>query len=254
MSTSLQTHPKVVHISSALKADRWRVIGGLHCLWCIFDEHTEDGFLSGYSLEIIDELIGWTGFSAAVESVEWLFKDEKGVYIPGFTEHNGKSAKRRAEDAKRKKNVRKISAPKADSMKTKSGLDKKRKDISTNNISDNLNVSDTNNIAQKKYKKNIPSELPDWLPEKALEDFRAHRKEIKKPLTAMGETRLIKNLESIFEAGQDPVAAIDQSIERGYVGVFPVKKELINQKSGGKNESRTLSESPHAKHAVEERA
>ncbi len=37
MRAGLQTHPKVVRLTSALKADKLRVIGGLHAVWCLFD-------------------------------------------------------------------------------------------------------------------------------------------------------------------------------------------------------------------------
>lgn len=37
MRIDLQTHPKVFRMVSALKADRLRIIGGLHIAWSIFD-------------------------------------------------------------------------------------------------------------------------------------------------------------------------------------------------------------------------
>ena len=40
MRGDLGTHPKVVRIMSALKADRLRVVGGLHAVWSLFDAHS----------------------------------------------------------------------------------------------------------------------------------------------------------------------------------------------------------------------
>ena len=57
MRVDLQTHPKVVRIMSALKADKFRVIGGLHAVWSVFDAHSEDGRLDGYSPETMDSII-----------------------------------------------------------------------------------------------------------------------------------------------------------------------------------------------------
>lgn len=54
MRMDLHRHPKVVRIMSALGADRLRTIGGLHAVWCLFDEQSEDGFLDGYTPKIID--------------------------------------------------------------------------------------------------------------------------------------------------------------------------------------------------------
>ncbi|WP_312237332.1 hypothetical protein [Stenotrophomonas sp.] len=111
MRSNLATSPKVVRIASALKADRLRVIGGLHAVWCLFDTHSDDGTLVGYSPVVLDDLIGWPGFSAAMIAVEWMLEDGENLVVPRFDDHNGASAKRRAQDADRKKNVRNMSAP-----------------------------------------------------------------------------------------------------------------------------------------------
>lgn len=114
MGTGLRTNPKVVRIASALKADRLRVIGGLHAAWSIFDEHSMDGFLEGYTHAAIDEELGWRGFAKAMEGVGWLTVDDAGAYLPEYAEHNGATAKRRAMETSRKGSSRKKGAPKAD--------------------------------------------------------------------------------------------------------------------------------------------
>jgi len=106
MRIDLQTHPKVVRILSATMADKFRVIGGLHAVWAIFDTHSVDGVLNGYSPSILDHLIGWDGFSQAMIDVKWLSFDGENLTVPEFEEHNGASGKRRAEDQKRKKKSR----------------------------------------------------------------------------------------------------------------------------------------------------
>jgi len=123
MRVNLQTHPKVVRISSALKADSFGIIGGLHAAWSIFDAHSEDGGLLGYTCAALDMKIGWPGFSAALESVGWLETRSDGLFLPRFDAHNGKSAKRRAEDR-----VRKMSARAADNVRTDFGLEKRREE------------------------------------------------------------------------------------------------------------------------------
>jgi hypothetical protein len=111
MRVELKSHPKVVRILSAIrphdvqtKSDAFRIVGGLHAVWTVFDTHSVDGELRGYTPEIMDETIGWPGFSEAMMSVGWLiFDGGETLTMPDFEAHNGKSAKRRAEDAKRKK-------------------------------------------------------------------------------------------------------------------------------------------------------
>lgn len=103
MRVDLRAHPKIVRLATGIKSDRFRIVGGLHAVWSIFDAHSEDGILEGYSPEILDDLIGWPGFTAALISVNWLTFDGSSLEMPEFDEHNGRSAKTRATDAKRKR-------------------------------------------------------------------------------------------------------------------------------------------------------
>lgn len=133
MRADLHTHPKVVRISSALRADRLRTVGALHAVWCLFDAHSTDGTLEGYTPEAIDDLIGWPGFAAAMQAVEWLEVSEDFVSLPRFDEHNGKSAKRRAMETERKRRERvaetsgNVSASDADKKRTRE--EKRREEV-----------------------------------------------------------------------------------------------------------------------------
>jgi len=108
MRASLQTHPKVVTLMSHIKCDKHTVIGALHAAWSVFDEHTEDGTLEGYTPFALDQVIGREGFSEALIAVGWLAYDgDQTLSVPEFDEHNGASAKRRVEATKRKQMSRK---------------------------------------------------------------------------------------------------------------------------------------------------
>lgn len=146
MQKSLPRDPRVVRISSALKADRLRTVGGLLSAWCLFDEQTEDGRLDGYTPELMDEIIGLHGLARAMESVGWLEIGDDFLIAPRFEEHNGQSAKRRAQDSDRKMSARK--ADKCPQRKrTKSGLEKNREEKS--NIPPNPQGGDSQEIDQK---------------------------------------------------------------------------------------------------------
>lgn len=106
MGTGLASHPKVKALRRALKADRLKVIGGLWAVWCVFDEHSASGRLDGYTLDDMDEEIGWRGFSEAMRDIGWLIEDGDGLEAPDYEEHNGPNAKRRALDASRKGRTR----------------------------------------------------------------------------------------------------------------------------------------------------
>lgn len=107
MRMDLQSHPKVVRILSSTNSDKFRVIGGLHAVWSIFDVHSDDGILVGYTPKTMDHIIGWDGFCDAMMAVGWLkFDGSEVLYMPDFDTHNGQSAKKRSEDSERKRRAR----------------------------------------------------------------------------------------------------------------------------------------------------
>lgn len=129
MRSDLFTHPKVVRMASALKADKLRIVGGLMSVWCLFDAHSVDGELEGYNFAEVDDQLRWPGFSASMASIGWLAETENGLVLPEFDTHNGQSAKRRAQDADRKREVRKVSASDTDEKRTRE--EKRREERNT---------------------------------------------------------------------------------------------------------------------------
>jgi hypothetical protein len=140
MGKDLLTHPKVVRMASALHADKLRTVGGLFAVWCLFDTHSVDGQLSGYTPETIDDEIRFPGFSAAMEAVVWLKCDDEGSSLPDFEDHNGQSAKRRAQETDRKRIERKTSASDADKKRTR---EEKRREETLPNGSDGAQAAPT---------------------------------------------------------------------------------------------------------------
>lgn len=71
----------------------------------------------------------------------------------------------------------------------------------------------------------MSSNYPDWLDVEAWAEYRQHRVEIKKPLTPLAESKMMKKLYQIIsEVNVSQQQVIDQSIEYGWVGLFPVKE------------------------------
>jgi len=106
MKVDLSTNPKVVRIAAMMKADRLKTVGGLHAVWSIFDTHSANGELVGYTTEILSEMIGWKKFADAMVAVEWLTVNDNSLSMKDYSENNGKSAKRRAQEAVRLQGVR----------------------------------------------------------------------------------------------------------------------------------------------------
>ncbi len=77
-------------------------------------------------------------------------------------------------------------------------------------------------------------DLPDWLPEKSLSDFKAHRKAMKKPMTEQAEALLIVELEKLRAAGHDPVSCLNTAILKGWQMPYAPKSD--QQRSGTRAE------------------
>lgn len=63
------------------------------------------------------------------------------------------------------------------------------------------------------------------VPKSVMADFRAHRRKIKKPMTERAEQLILTKLEKLLAEGHDPAAVVEQSIENGWAGVFPIREE-----------------------------
>lgn len=211
MRTDLLTSPKVVRMSSALKADRFRIVGGLLSVWSLFDSHSTDGTLSGYTLESLDDLAAWKGFSEAMVAVGWLECDGDDISLPRFEAHNGASSKRRALDSSRKRGVRKVSASDADEMRTRE--EKRREEKKEQDQKQGAGA------LAKNPKFDPLTAKPENVSEKAWADWCQHRKEIRKPLTAKSCEQQAKAL--LGHASPDQVLAT--SISNGWTGIFPDK-------------------------------
>lgn len=101
MRGNLWDDPRVGRIVDLTNTSEAAVIGALYWLWSTADQHTEDGCMPGLSMRQIDRKTGIAGFAAALVEINWLRDDPQGVVIVSFEEHNGTSAKKRCQTAKR---------------------------------------------------------------------------------------------------------------------------------------------------------
>ena len=101
MRGNLWDDPRIAKLVDMTDSSEAAVVGALYWLWATADQHTEDGVMPGLSLRQIDRKTGVQGFGAALCAIGWLADHPDGVRIVGFTEHNGSSAKKRCQTAKR---------------------------------------------------------------------------------------------------------------------------------------------------------
>jgi hypothetical protein len=77
-------------------------------------------------------------------------------------------------------------------------------------------------VKNVKNKESGGNGIPDWIPKDLWADFKEFRIRIKAPLTDRAVKNIISELEKFKSEGQDPLAVINQSITRGWRGVFAI--------------------------------
>ncbi|HJX33914.1 MAG TPA: hypothetical protein VJ373_01945 [Desulfatiglandales bacterium] len=83
-------------------------------------------------------------------------------------------------------------------------------------------VNTINNNKKEKNNKE-PLVLPDWLDKELWNDFKEHRKKLRRPMSQKAEQILIKKMEHLMSQGEDPKYLLITAIERGWLSVFPSK-------------------------------
>ncbi len=123
---------EIFEIAEILGIDPDAVLGKLIRVWCWADSNSENGHIKSVTSVLIDRVTMSSGFADAMKTVGWLSDGE----IPNFERHLGKSAKKRANDAERKRMSRKPSASCHAQVVTERGPDKSRVDKIKDNSAD----------------------------------------------------------------------------------------------------------------------
>jgi len=227
--TSLINHPKVVRIACAICAQDVRrmctAIGAIVQTWAMADAHADGECLPGMSFEALDLLLGLPGFAKAMAEVGWLDERDGSLYLPNYQEHNGNTAKRRAQNNTRMKSVRKVCAKCAqDVRKCVCNLCTKRESKNKNsNPNGLLPLTPTKKSA--KFDPVVDIEAPfaskEWA--EAWAKWCAHRCELRKPLTRQATESQLAELARMGE--ERALAAIHHSLRGGWQGIFEPKAE-----------------------------
>lgn len=101
MRSNLWDDPRVSSMVDATDSSEASVIGALYWLWATADQHSSEGWMPGLTMRQIDRKTGVAGMAAALKAVGWIDVADDGITLARFTEHNGASAKRRGETARR---------------------------------------------------------------------------------------------------------------------------------------------------------
>ncbi len=101
MRTNLDTNPHVLALSLALGLPEIHIVGALWKVWSWADCHSLDGNALGVTEVTLDRFTSVPGFAVALRKVGWLEGRDGALTFPRFAEHNGQTAKTRAETAQR---------------------------------------------------------------------------------------------------------------------------------------------------------
>lgn len=88
--------------------------------------------------------------------------------------------------------------------------------------SDALDTDTDTDKKRSKEGKGAASPLPVWLPENVWADWHSFRNS-RKGWTAKARELSLRTLTDLHERGFDPRAVVNQSIERGWTGLFPIR-------------------------------
>ena len=105
VKVTLHEETEVIGMSAILGLDQYGIVGRLIRVWSWADQHTTDGDALHVTPAFVDCLTSFDGFADAMQQVGWLdvvtSESTESLRIPNFDVHNGESAKKRAQTAKR---------------------------------------------------------------------------------------------------------------------------------------------------------
>ena len=98
----------MVMIASRMGVTNVTALGAIVHAWMIADGHADDdGFIEHLSFETLNSMIGIEKLAEAMADVGWIKEVQDGLQFIDYKEHNGSTAKTRAQNQKRQAKKRK---------------------------------------------------------------------------------------------------------------------------------------------------
>jgi hypothetical protein len=231
MRLSLTHHPKVVTLMSrcsvtkahggvtetSTRVPKAHIIGALYVIWCMADRFGdgETGEI-GADEDALDAEVGIPGFIEQLCQIGWAERTEKGLQFPRYQEHNGTTAKSRAQAARRQSSRRCHASVTQERDKNALKRDK------------NARERDQKEKEKEKEKESskttpLPPSLDTDRFRKAWSEWEAYRRDTKHRLTKRTIGMQLKKLEAMGH--DDAIKSIEQSIEAGWQGLFDPKSD-----------------------------
>ena len=98
---AIPDHPKVKMVAHILGIDQDTALGKIIRFWQYVDRYST-GHALVMDVSLVDAEMGVTGFVEALQTVGWARVTARGIEVPEFEKHNGETAKKRADNQRRK--------------------------------------------------------------------------------------------------------------------------------------------------------
>jgi len=216
MRTNLDTDRRVIDIATRLGVSELQVVGMLWKVWSWADAHTLDGNAIRVTDVTLDRFTLVTGFADALRKVGWLEGRDGLLSFPRFAEHNGQTAKNRAETKER---VAKHRNAKSVTDVTPKPLPEKRRE-------------------EKSSEKEKPRGEEF---ENCWSKWKRHLGQIQKPLSQITEETQLMQLGRIYPNDEEAIQAIEYSIS------VQAKNLILNGDHKPKQQSFSNASSKQAK-------
>ena len=154
MRTDLRYDPSVGKIAVMMKERVEVVIGYLHSVWCWADVATEDGVISGITLDKAEEMLAMPHFLHYMHDVGWLDYIETTkscqIVFPNWDNWMSKCSRKRLKDAKRKELDR------TDKTRTKSGqMSEEKRTLCSSSSSSSSSKPKKSSVFQKPSEEDV---------------------------------------------------------------------------------------------------
>ena len=122
MRHDLRDDPATLCIAHVTGLEIDHVVGKLHRVWSWVDRHSTDGAIAGQNADVVSEVAAHDKFAEAMmgTSPPWLEQNAHGIVFPKFSQYTD-TAKKRAKEAKRKRNTRRKNVRKTSAKRPRRG-------------------------------------------------------------------------------------------------------------------------------------
>lgn len=126
---------------------------------------------------------------------------------------------------------------------TRPGRDRDKEETGKQENRESSLRSDSKPAPKKRVVQNVLLLIPEWVPKNLWDGFVEMRQAIAKkskgaPFTDEARRLLLLDLEKLRQAGHDPAAVLEQSIKKGYLGLFKPKEESNGENTYGRTTGR----------------